>query len=449
VSPVLTDDWWATSEGLVEVAESAAGVELAPKARLALVEMTVELLVLLTCWPGTAHPADALGYLRTRRARMVAHAPWLYALPPSVRRLLVGTDCLPSLLTFVVGGRQLDEALRRAWRQALGALASHVEAADRPAPELGASPTEHGAPDAAPYSSLRPLSRTRRGRHHGPCRVRPRRSGREEVQDMGLAPLALAGAAGLPVGALPGIGVPVGSLEGPVPPVGAGQLPVATQPCAPVGQLPSLGGPGRGCRGNPGHGDEGRRRAGRGLAGHAARGSCPGRARPWPRRRPQLRGQLAALGRDGARCAGRGGGWRLRPGSSRRPCRPALELRAPPGYAVPQVSPAPAVAGDRVLTPGTFPGPPGPGRPGHVGIYLSYGLVPSALDPQDGVVVQTWPAFMSGGLDAVVVPASEQWARRISPPRTLLREKPRPSGRPRRNNPRDHHTERQRAARDQ
>ena len=133
MSPVLTDDWWATSEGLVEVAESAAGVELAPKARLALVEMTVELLVLLTCWPGTAHPADALGYLRTRRARMVAHAPWLYALPPSVRRLLVGTDCLPSLLTFVVGGRQLDEALRRAWRQALGALASHVEAADRPA----------------------------------------------------------------------------------------------------------------------------------------------------------------------------------------------------------------------------------------------------------------------------------------------------------------------------
>lgn len=142
-----------------------------------------------------------------------------------------------------------------------------------------------------------------------------------------------------------------------MPPVGAGQLPVATQPCAPAGHLPSLGGPGRGCRGNPGHGDEGRRRAGRWLAGHAASGSCPGRARPWPRRRPQLRGQLAAFGRDPGQRAGRGGGWRLRPGSARRPCLPTLELRAPPGYAVPQVSPAAAVAGDRVLTPGTFPGP--------------------------------------------------------------------------------------------
>jgi hypothetical protein len=198
--PVLTDDWWATSEGLVEVAEAAAGVELAPKARLALVEMTVELLVLLTCWPGTARPADALGYLRTRRARMVAHAPWLYALPPSVRRLLLGTHCLPSVLTFVIGGRQIDEALCRAWRRALGVLASHVEAADRPAP-VGWD-------------------------HDGRAR---------EVQDMRLAPLAWASAVALPAGALPGIGVMVGSLEGPVPPVGASQLPFATQPCAPAG----------------------------------------------------------------------------------------------------------------------------------------------------------------------------------------------------------------------
>ena len=234
MSPVLTDDWWATSEGLVDMTEATAGVELTPKARLALVEMTVELLVLLTCWQGTARPADALGYLRTRRSRMVAHAPWLYALPPSVRRLLIGTDCLPSVLTFVIGGRQVDEALRRAWRRALGALASHVEAAGRTAPELGASPTEHGAPDAA-----------RSDRFPGPDEVATTApvgwghdgQAREEVQDMGLAPLAWAGAVALPTGALPGIGVLVGFLEGPAPPVGASQLPFATQPSAPAGQL--------------------------------------------------------------------------------------------------------------------------------------------------------------------------------------------------------------------
>ncbi len=177
MSLVLTDDWWATSEGLVEMAEEAAGVDLAPKARRALVEMSVELIVLLTCWPGAARPADALAYLRTRRARMIAYAPWLYALPPSVRRLLVGTDCLPSVLTFVVGGQCVDEALRRAWRKELEDLKSHLAAVECSVPELGPPPTDAGAAEAASCSTPTTCPKVRRDRHHGPCRVGPRRSG--------------------------------------------------------------------------------------------------------------------------------------------------------------------------------------------------------------------------------------------------------------------------------
>jgi hypothetical protein len=67
------------------------------------------------------------------------------------------------------------------------------------------------------------------------------------------------------------------------------------------------------------------------------------------------------------------------------------------------VAPAEAIAGDLVLIPGSDP--PGPGQPGHVGIYLGYGLVLSAVDPQEGVVVQSWQSFVAGGLDAVVDPA--------------------------------------------
>lgn len=67
------------------------------------------------------------------------------------------------------------------------------------------------------------------------------------------------------------------------------------------------------------------------------------------------------------------------------------------------VSPAVVVPGDLVLIPGTDP--PGPGLPGHVGIYLGYGLVLSAIDPEMGVAVQTWQVFVSGGLDAVIDPA--------------------------------------------
>lgn len=61
------------------------------------------------------------------------------------------------------------------------------------------------------------------------------------------------------------------------------------------------------------------------------------------------------------------------------------------------------MAGDLVLTPGSDP--PAPGEAGHVGIYLGYGLVESAIDPQMGVEVQSWPVFVSGGLDALRDPA--------------------------------------------
>lgn len=70
------------------------------------------------------------------------------------------------------------------------------------------------------------------------------------------------------------------------------------------------------------------------------------------------------------------------------------------------VVPAQTAPGDLVLVPGSDP--PGPGLPGHVGIYLGDGLVISALDPQLGVAVQTWQAFVSGGLEGVVDPAPGQ-----------------------------------------
>lgn len=57
------------------------------------------------------------------------------------------------------------------------------------------------------------------------------------------------------------------------------------------------------------------------------------------------------------------------------------------------------IAGDLVLIPGSDS--PGPGEAGHVGIYLGDGLVESAVDPQMGVVVQSWQTFVSGGLIAL------------------------------------------------
>ena len=63
------------------------------------------------------------------------------------------------------------------------------------------------------------------------------------------------------------------------------------------------------------------------------------------------------------------------------------------------VTEATLMAGDLVLVPGSDS--PGPGIAGHVGIYLGYGLVESAIEPQLGVAVQTWQTFTAGGLDAL------------------------------------------------
>jgi len=68
------------------------------------------------------------------------------------------------------------------------------------------------------------------------------------------------------------------------------------------------------------------------------------------------------------------------------------------------VSPAAIAPGDLVLVPGSDP--PGPGLPGHVGLYLGDGLVESAVDPKVGTVVQSWTTFVSGGLDGVVDPGA-------------------------------------------
>jgi hypothetical protein len=118
----LTDDWWELSEDLADLVVDTSGVELTPTARSDLVEALVDLLTLLTCWPTPGRPGDPLVYLRTRRARMACHAPWLYALPVSTRKLLLGTGSLPSVLEFALVEREADRDLRLAWRNGLRAL---------------------------------------------------------------------------------------------------------------------------------------------------------------------------------------------------------------------------------------------------------------------------------------------------------------------------------------
>lgn len=54
--------------------------------------------------------------------------------------------------------------------------------------------------------------------------------------------------------------------------------------------------------------------------------------------------------------------------------------------------------GDLVLIPGSDGTL---AAPGHVGIYLGDGLVESAVDPAQGVIVQSWGNFVAGGLSGV------------------------------------------------
>ena len=159
----LTDDWWAFSEQLADLAQDVVGVELPTSTRMALVEMTVELLVLVSCWPGSPTPSNPSAYLRARRARMARHAGWLYALPRPARSLLIGTGRRPSLVAFAMKPRPADDCLRRAWRRGLMAFGEHVANLESsPARQLG--PSERAPEEMRPTQLLLfPLEARRAG----------------------------------------------------------------------------------------------------------------------------------------------------------------------------------------------------------------------------------------------------------------------------------------------
>ena len=64
-----------------------------------------------------------------------------------------------------------------------------------------------------------------------------------------------------------------------------------------------------------------------------------------------------------------------------------------------------AVDGFGAISPGDLvliPGSDGTlANPGHVGLYIGDGLVLSATDPEQGVIVQTWANFTAGGLSGI------------------------------------------------
>jgi hypothetical protein len=137
-------DWWATAEHLADVAQGVVSVELTTAARSVLVGMTVELLTVLSCWPNTVQPANALVYLRTRRARMARHAAWFYDLPRHVRWFLAGTERVPPLVAFAVSAPTIDETASQLWRKALASLNGLTEPGEGPAPKPSAARTEPG-----------------------------------------------------------------------------------------------------------------------------------------------------------------------------------------------------------------------------------------------------------------------------------------------------------------
>jgi cell wall-associated NlpC family hydrolase len=74
-------------------------------------------------------------------------------------------------------------------------------------------------------------------------------------------------------------------------------------------------------------------------------------------------------------------------------------------YTVDQLSEGTPVSGYGAISPGDLvliPGSDGTlPSPGHVGIYIGYGLVLSAVDPQQGVIVQTWANFSAAGVSGI------------------------------------------------
>lgn len=126
------DNWWQLGNALADHAAATAGVALPPDSHRRLVEMVVDLAALVSCWPARPRPASPLRYLRVHRDRTARHIPWLYELPAPTRKLLTGTDRLPSLLVFAVVDADSSPALRRTWQAGLTALVNDTEATHLP-----------------------------------------------------------------------------------------------------------------------------------------------------------------------------------------------------------------------------------------------------------------------------------------------------------------------------
>lgn len=125
------EDWWELAEDLADYAVATACIELPAATRDRLVEMMAELAALITSWPTTPQPISPLRYLRVHRDRTERHIPWLYELPPPTRKILTGTDRLPSLFEFALVDSETSPSLRRTWGNGLIALTEVTEGTDR------------------------------------------------------------------------------------------------------------------------------------------------------------------------------------------------------------------------------------------------------------------------------------------------------------------------------